>query len=186
MTTPLENGSETRVTREDALLAITRLQLCANELSEAERQWQPAATLFVTKLFEKASKLCIDVDTMYETELDLVKEIQALEAELRRVDVRHVEINLMNTLLEQEGKLAAVRDISNALDWVLSPDREFSANPTSSNIPGIRDLEAMIKPGRLSKEELRDFHSQVLSMAIAMSGKTASLQVCIGDRMTRI
>ncbi|KAH6855248.1 hypothetical protein B0I37DRAFT_52111 [Chaetomium sp. MPI-CAGE-AT-0009] len=177
MTTPLDNYPKITMTREDILLSVTHLRYWTNELREAESQWPPAASLLVTELFETASRLGIDGDTMYDVELHLLKEIEALEAKLRRrVDDLHMETTLRNTLYERQGMLAAVRDLSNTLDWVVAPEREFSANPTSWSLPDIRNVETRIKDGRLPEEKLTDLHSQVLATAIAVSGKTASLQ----------
>ncbi|KAH6628664.1 hypothetical protein F5144DRAFT_631773 [Chaetomium tenue] len=173
---PTDSHSETITTREDVLLAVTHLRSSTDELREVESQWEPTAMLLATEVFDKASDLGIDVDNIYDVEISLLENIELIETKLKQNYGSQWDAAARNLLYARETKLAALRDLSNTLDWVISPERAVVAEPRSSSVSDMWDLEAKIKTGKLQKEELENLHSQLLAAAIAVSGKTSSLQ----------
>jgi predicted RNA-binding Zn ribbon-like protein len=174
------NFSEPTVTRDDMLLALTHLRSAIKELREAESQWEPTAMLLALEVFDMAAELNIDVDNLYDVELHLLGDIKMIEGKLQLGYGSHWNKAAKTAMYAKEEKLAAVRDLSNTLDWLTSPNRAVVIEPRCSTIPSLRDLirdvAARIKSGKMREKELDDFHSQVLAAAIAVSGKAASLE----------
>jgi hypothetical protein len=162
------------------LLALTHLRSAINELREAESQWEPTAMLLALEVFDMASELNIDVDNLYDVELHLLGDIKMIKGKLQLGYGSHWNKAAKTTMYAKEEKLAAVRDLSNTLDWLISPNRAVVVEPRCSTIPNmrdmIRDVVAKIKSGKMREKELDDFHSQVLTAAIAVSGKAVSLE----------
>lgn len=170
------HSGTTTTTVEEVLLAVTHLQSATNDLREAESQWEPTAMLLAMEVFDKASDLDIDVDNIYDAELRITENIELIEEKLKQNYGFQWDTAAKNLLYARQEKLAALRDLNNTLDWVVSPDRAVVAEPRSWSIPDMCDFKAKIKTGKLQAKELGDFHSQVLAAAIAVSGKASSLQ----------
>ena len=173
---PSDSHSKTITTREDVLLAVTHLRSSTDELREVESQWEPIAMQLATEVFDKASDLGIDVDNIYDVELSLLANIRLIETKLKQNYGTQWDTAAKTLLSARETKLAALRDLSNTLDWVISPERAVVVEPRSSSVSDMYDLEAKIKTGKLQEKELGNLHSQLLATAIAVSGKTSSLQ----------
>lgn len=176
----LHHCSDIKTTQEEIFLALKHLRSSTDELREAETQWEPTAMLLALEVFDKASELNIDVDNLYDVELHLLGEIKMIEEKLKLGYGSHWDKAAKTTMYAKEEKLAAVRDLSNTLDWLTSPDRAVVVEPralsTSRIYDLMRDLGVKIKSGNVREKELDDFHLQVLAAAIAVSGKAASLE----------
>ncbi|EAQ89948.1 hypothetical protein CHGG_06567 [Chaetomium globosum CBS 148.51] len=123
-----------------------------------------------TEVFDKASDLGIDVDNIYDVELSLLANIRLIETKLKQNYGAQWDTAAKTLLSARETKLAALRDLSNTLDWVISPERAVVVEPRSSSVSDMYDLEAKIKTGKLQEKELGNLHSQLLATAIAARG----------------
>ncbi|KAK4040720.1 hypothetical protein C8A01DRAFT_35279 [Parachaetomium inaequale] len=133
--------------RAHVLLAVDDLRFWLNSLHKAAVHWESTTTILTIDLLDKISGLGVD-----------------------REEILRERIKVL------EKKLAALRDLSNALDWVLSSDRAVHAAPASGDVPDITDLEARVKDEGMPEGELRGIWSRVLDMAVVVSEKASLLR----------
>lgn len=137
---------------------------------EAEIDWNRTTTLLTTKLYDKASELHIDPNDTFQAEYELTLEIAALRAQGKRRPNATVEeeraMRLRLYILEK--KLAALRDLGNALLWVRADGRAVHHSPASCEIPGAGEegVEIAVDKSRL----------EVAALAVKLSKKLALLK----------
>lgn len=158
----------------DPVPSVNDLEHLAAALREAETDWSHTATLLTTKLYDKASELRIDLSDMSQTEYELTLEIEALKAQGKRRQNATVEEEraMRLRLYVLEKKLAALRDLGNALVWVRADGRAVHRSPPSCEISGVGEegIEVAVDSSRL----------EVTSMAANLSKKLALLKDEVG------
>ncbi|KAG7291566.1 hypothetical protein NEMBOFW57_001585 [Staphylotrichum longicolle] len=155
----------------DPVPSVNDPELLATAIREAETDWNRTATLLTTKLYDKASELRIDLSDTSQTEYELTLEIEALKAQGKRRQNATVEEEraMRLRLYVLEKKLAALRDLGNALLWIRADGQAVYRSPASCEIPGAAGEEGVEAAGDSSRLEMA-------SMAVKLSKKLALLE----------
>ena len=158
-------------------LSLPKLQPLLTSLLEAEKAWHNTATQLTTLLHTTATTLFLDLHDALETEHALTQQITHLTSQLTPTTTPWIlgdetQVFIHARIHTLQKTLAALRDMSNTLEWIQADGRAVRRTPTSESLADY--VERVFNDGGASGEDVEGV--EVAAMVVRVGIKVEKLE----------